>query len=49
MVDQDSNETTESERELWKQGKMQLYNANIEIKAYIVLPVPNSAIQYGHD
>jgi hypothetical protein len=46
LVDEDSNEATESERELWKQGELKLYNNQIRIEAYIVLPVPTSAIQY---
>ena len=46
LVDEDSNEITENERELWKQGELKLYNNQIRIEAYIVLPVPNGAIQY---
>ena len=46
LVNKDDAEATENERELWKQGKLKLYNNQIRIEAYVVLPVPSSVIQY---
>lgn len=46
LVDDESTEATEVDRELWKNGELKLYNNQIMIEAYIVLPVPSSVIQY---
>ncbi len=45
LVDDESIEATEADRELWKNGELKLYNNQIMIEAYIVLPVPSSVIQ----
>lgn len=34
IVDADNNEATESQAELWKQGKLNLYSLNANIKIY---------------
>jgi hypothetical protein len=39
LVDEDNGEATDSEYELWKQGKMQLYSDNIRIEVYMITPV----------
>lgn len=49
LVDIDNAEATESEYELWKQGKIKLYNDSIRIEVYSVSIILNSEIQYGHD
>lgn len=49
LVDVDNAEATESEYELWKQGKLKLYNDCIRIEVYNVSIVTNNEIQYGHD
>lgn len=49
LVDKDDAEATENERELWKQGKLKLYNNQIRIEVYNVSIVTNNEIQYGHD
>lgn len=46
LVDDEGIEATEADRELWKNGELKLYNNQIMIEAYIVLPVPSSVIQY---
>ena len=46
LVNKDDAEATENERELWKNGELKLYNNQIMIEAYVVLPVPSSVIQY---
>lgn len=46
LVDDEGIEATEADRELWKNGELKLYNNQILIEAYVVLPVPTSAIQY---
>lgn len=49
LVDVDNAEATESEYELWKQGKIKLYNDSIRIEVYSVSIIINSEIQYGHN
>lgn len=49
LVDIDNAEATESEYELWKQGKIKLYNDSIRIEVYSVSIILNSEIQYEHD
>ena len=49
LVDIDNAEATESEYELWKQGKLKLYNDCIRLEVYNVSIVTNNEIQYGHD
>jgi hypothetical protein len=39
LVDEENCEASESEYELWKQGKMQLYTDNIRIAVYTMTPV----------
>jgi hypothetical protein len=49
LVDIDNAEATESEYELWKQGKLKLYNDCIRLEVYNVSIVTNNEIQYEHD